>query len=694
MKKALYLISCFMVAIGLFGCNKSDGMPVKNSAPGVDFLEEVDVPEKDVCNSELMQCMTDENGIRMKVIAKYPDVVCYETPGGVSNGRDLHYFHQYFVFDLISHEGQVYYLIGSSPRKRDLMGYVKGGSANPDEGGNSDVELWSTRMGARYTCFNPDGTPRSDLPILSVFGSDQELESSLRGERIKPLSECSFGNIPEGEDAFAKEQALMPWPIIDHKVVEIGGEKVRIAKIAFLGDFSEGADLTTGEGVVDRDDVQNIQIENVQIKETREKVEREVKKLDVVFVMDTTGSMSSSIRKAKAWVAKTAENFSNMSFKPDLALGFVEYRDWDSGFGPDKKKATKIHQLTNLTRFIKSINSVQAGGGGDTPEAVFDGLMDAIHKIKWRGGGLSERIIILVGDFPSHVVGDKRNPRKLTADKVANDANQNDKHITIFSVKVNAASDDGKSEHKQRLDRQFSTLARVTGGKFQVLGNASQFIPYVEEIFDTGVATTKERHVFLEKIGENKSKDDMVAEIGEESYTRVLTFLNTAGIDVSRLKPGQPAYSTGWVCLETKSSQSLTVETYMARSELSSLIIHLQGLLGCLQNPNSAEKLFKTGIMLRTEGMISGNRPDYFKADTQDTMDVYLAVEGVPVGKHSILNFRKSEIKHMTEERRLMLFNRISTYHIKHLNDFQGNVNAFVLGRDQTFIWVPEIYLP
>lgn len=52
---------------------------------------------------------------------------------------------------------------------------------------------------------------------------------------------------------------------------------------------------------------------------------------------------------------------------------------------------------------IDFINTLDAAGGGDGPEAVMDGLMDAARKIKWRDTTEpSLRYIFHIADAPPH----------------------------------------------------------------------------------------------------------------------------------------------------------------------------------------------------------------------------------------------------------------------------------------------------
>lgn len=105
--------------------------------------------------------------------------------------------------------------------------------------------------------------------------------------------------------------------------------------------------------------------------------------LDIVFCMDTTGSMGSYIIHSKETInkiMKLAIAGPSLS-KRSIQFGFVAYRDHPP---EDDSYVTRIEQLCGETEMIAFINTVTAEGGGDGPEAVLDGISDSIHKINWR----------------------------------------------------------------------------------------------------------------------------------------------------------------------------------------------------------------------------------------------------------------------------------------------------------------------
>ena len=119
--------------------------------------------------------------------------------------------------------------------------------------------------------------------------------------------------------------------------------------------------------------------------------------VDLCFVVDTTGSMSPFIGAARAALLDTVEAL-GATGGVDIHVGVVEYRDHPP---QEHSFVTRHHALTgDLARMRQVINGLKADGGGDHPEAVYDGVQEAALLTEWRAH--SCRFIMLVGDAPPH----------------------------------------------------------------------------------------------------------------------------------------------------------------------------------------------------------------------------------------------------------------------------------------------------
>ena len=120
--------------------------------------------------------------------------------------------------------------------------------------------------------------------------------------------------------------------------------------------------------------------------------------MEVVFVLDTTGSMAGLLEGAKAKIWSIANEIMKSAPKPDLKIGLVAYRD---------KGDTYVVQVTDLTRDLDNVYGIllklKADGGGDTPENVRQALHEALTKISWSKGKGVFKTVFLVGDAPPHM---------------------------------------------------------------------------------------------------------------------------------------------------------------------------------------------------------------------------------------------------------------------------------------------------
>lgn len=117
------------------------------------------------------------------------------------------------------------------------------------------------------------------------------------------------------------------------------------------------------------------------------------RQVDIVFAVDTTGSMGGLLDGAKRTVWSIANQVRDLEKDANLRVGLVAYRDIGDAY------VTKDFALTDdLDAVFAELSSYQAAGGGDVPENVDAALYDAVHKMKWRGA--SKKMIFLVGDAP------------------------------------------------------------------------------------------------------------------------------------------------------------------------------------------------------------------------------------------------------------------------------------------------------
>ena len=131
----------------------------------------------------------------------------------------------------------------------------------------------------------------------------------------------------------------------------------------------------------------------------------ELKAVDIIFLVDTTASMNCYLKGIKRVMRKIIWDVEKClsQFILDeidvLKVGLVTYKDHDD---ENKLYLTNIDiDLTdNLKEVVNKIMELKCSGGRDEPEAVLDGLNEAVNNVSWRKE--SVKFIYHILDAPCH----------------------------------------------------------------------------------------------------------------------------------------------------------------------------------------------------------------------------------------------------------------------------------------------------
>lgn len=120
--------------------------------------------------------------------------------------------------------------------------------------------------------------------------------------------------------------------------------------------------------------------------------------IEVVFVLDTTSSMSGLIQAAKEKIWSIASTMASAQQNPDIKMGLVAFRDRGDSY------VTKVFDLSeDLDSMYAQLMDFKAQGGGDGPESVNQALDDAINRISWSQHNQVYKVAFLIGDAPPHM---------------------------------------------------------------------------------------------------------------------------------------------------------------------------------------------------------------------------------------------------------------------------------------------------
>lgn len=175
------------------------------------------------------------------------------------------------------------------------------------------------------------------------------------------------------------------------------------------------------------------------------------KNLDLMFVIDSTGSMGDELSYLKSELTGVIERIASER-QTAIRLCTEVYRDTADEY------VVKASEFTfDIDAEIDFLDKQYANGGGDYPEAVVEALEDAVYQQKW--GSSATQLMFLVLDAPPHYNADNlARLRKVTAAAA-------EKGIRIIPV---AAS--GVDTDTEFLCRSFAVL---TGGTYTFLTDHS-----------------------------------------------------------------------------------------------------------------------------------------------------------------------------------------------------------------------------
>ena len=139
--------------------------------------------------------------------------------------------------------------------------------------------------------------------------------------------------------------------------------------------------------------------------------ENKLNVIEIMFVVDVTGSMGDELEFLKAEVADVINRIAANDSETVIKLAMLFYRDTDDDVPFDYYDFTTVTTPSGLAAQQEALDKQRASGGGDYPEAVDDALSIAVGK-QWSTGATT-KIIFHVLDAPAH--GNAANKQKLAA---------------------------------------------------------------------------------------------------------------------------------------------------------------------------------------------------------------------------------------------------------------------------------------
>ncbi len=419
---------------------------------------------------------------------------------------------------------------------------------------------------------------------LLVFGNSSQLQSILKSA---PANRSADYNrlYQEGRRVFLEHQpapkdfplvAIEPdvapevfetfyvMPILRADQFEVEGIPTRIAKLA-------GSSLTSkGENKSPTTD------------------------LDIVFVMDTSGTMQPFIDEALSGVESMAGKLGDG--KSRIRFGFVAYQDADSK--PNIKYLTKnvTPSLLPAKEFVSRLQTVRANV--ETPdehaEAVLDGLNDALNQTAWNKG--AAKLVILIGDAPplpkAFRDGIDISGLRSKADR---------SRVAIATIGISAPK---YSKYHLQLKNAFAKLSVNRGadgsddGEWTYLLNGDRAV-FASQFKDLTASIIR---VIREKVGDST---EGLPEVNPTFLRNVESKMKGLLADEESYRKNKetPTFSSGWASSKGLANWQLPVFqvcVFVTRGQLEACVSAFEQLRADPKGKNSAEQFKKVQEIVRS----------------------------------------------------------------------------------------------
>jgi len=173
-------------------------------------------------------------------------------------------------------------------------------------------------------------------------------------------------------------------------------------------------------------------------------------RIDVVFLLDATGSMGDEIAVIKTKIREMISDIALGEPPPDVRFGIVAYRDRGDEY------VTRVYALTrDIDQIVDDLHAIEATGGGDYPESLNEGLHVALDQISWDRSPEAARLVFLIADAPPHMDYAQDFDYREEAEIAARNA------VVVHAIGASGLDEEG--------EEAFRHIATRTQGEFQWL---------------------------------------------------------------------------------------------------------------------------------------------------------------------------------------------------------------------------------
>jgi len=373
--------------------------------------------------------------------------------------------------------------------------------------------------------------------------------------------------------------------------------------------------------------------------------------LDMVFILDTTGSMGEEIERLKATIEIIRDNLDLATPRPQLRFGLVLYRDREDEY------VTRSFPLTaDLKQFQSYLAKADADGGGDTPEDLESALAAALDsRMGWNPKGA--RLVFIITDAPAHTYEDGI-PYNESVERARSQA------IRIHSIGTGGLTIDGEYQLRQISQRSRGKYIFLTyGEKGESEGGTPGAVSHhtgsnwtadrletiiirlakeeISLLSGDSVSVPSDDYYQANSIPE-RDRDSILDELFSETMSRLIDYASAPITKDSRLSLVPLSLSPTAATTEKKNAELFGARllqaavqskrfTLVERNDLQALLQELELSLSAIADPESAAKV---GKLLGAEYLILPSLVSLpYTKDDDPAWEVYLRLVRVATGE-------------------------------------------------------------
>lgn len=335
-----------------------------------------------------------ENPYLYRRIITLPDAQAFADAAKPTDGTTLPTFSVMYVFDAASVAGKDWVQVSRSVHGGDAAWLAKDQTLD-----------WSSMLVMQFA-------PRGKRNQVLFFENERLLGDIVKNYQVADEVKTIFEGLRAERDKVAEDTSYTPkW---DDRLVAIEPESAVTFRnqpyilpiLDFVPErFDNGAEtmmLKVAAVPSNAEQVATKDTESFASSAADAAAADDVFRVGIVFVIDTTVSMSPFIEKTYQAVESFYKSAAGMESGSFVSFGVVAYRDAIDGAADENDYVTQIFQPLDTdappAQVMDTMNAVKEATKSNSgfKEDVFAGVNDAINKLDWSP--FDARLIILIGD--------------------------------------------------------------------------------------------------------------------------------------------------------------------------------------------------------------------------------------------------------------------------------------------------------